>query len=225
MVRINKLLFAASLGAAMIPSAAVAQRVKPHSPVRTTASSTVESKTVHDPTIAPKRVWVRYAAGNHDAAVRSVHRVAAGATTKSKSPMKMEYDFPNIDSVVITATEAEIATLLRDPNVVSVSEDHPRYLTNTNTRHQHRRELIQWDGQATTYGLDLIQAREVWEEGYRGQGVTVCVIDTGFDVTHDDFDTGSITGETLTSGLNWTDDFSGHGKFFALIYLPCCCSL
>lgn len=28
------------------------------------------------------------------------------------------------------------------------------------------------------YGVSMVQADEVWNQGFRGQGVTVCVIDT-----------------------------------------------
>ena len=31
------------------------------------------------------------------------------------------------------------------------------------------------------YGVSIVQADEVWNQGFKGQGVTVCVIDTGLD--------------------------------------------
>lgn len=38
------------------------------------------------------------------------------------------------------------------------------------------------------WGLDRVQAPEVWAQGYAGQGIIVAVVDTGVDYTHPDLD-------------------------------------
>src|SRR5919202_4423956 len=38
------------------------------------------------------------------------------------------------------------------------------------------------------WGLDMINAPEVWAQGYTGQGVVVAVVDSGVDYTHPDLD-------------------------------------
>jgi major intracellular serine protease len=68
-------------------------------------------------------------------------------------------------------------------------------------------------------GVDLIQAPSVWKNGYKGNGITVAVLDTGCDVNHPDLK-GKIKGYR-----NFTDDdegaednvtdYSGHGTHVA----------
>lgn len=63
---------------------------------------------------------------------------------------------------------------------------------------------------------DMIQAPEVWAEGYTGQGVTVAVIDSGIDINHEDLrdniwvNTDEILGDGIDNDSNgYTDDRYG----------------
>ncbi|MGR3762617.1 S8 family peptidase [Rossellomorea sp. NS-SX7] len=68
-------------------------------------------------------------------------------------------------------------------------------------------------------GIDLIQAPSLWKNGYKGNGITVAVLDTGCDVNHPDLK-GKVKGYR-----NFTDDdggaednvtdYSGHGTHVA----------
>ena len=178
--------------------------------LRSPAKATATTKQAASSAAETRRVWVRYAEGNHDACVQSLQTASLGQPAGGK--MKMEFDPPHTNSVVVTASEAEIQALLSDPNVVDVAEDPKRYLDT-----HARRKLLEWPGQATSYGIELVQANEVWEAGLTGDGVTVCVIDTGFDLTHEDFDSETFAGVTLTSSLAWTNDIQGHGELMMLL--------
>ena len=189
---------------------------------RTAASDATRKKDLAE----TRRVWVRY--DDHDACLRSIETASLkvdDASTSHPSKMKVEFDFPHTNSVVITASEAGIQALMSDPNVKDVVDDPKRYFTDSPHAVDHdrrRRELLDWPDQATSYGLDLVQAREVWEEaGLRGAGVTVCVIDTGFDLTHEDFNSANFTGESLLPSYEWLEDGVGHGKLLRSAIAHC----
>ena len=66
------------------------------------------------------------------------------------------------------------------------------------------------------WGLDLVNAPEVWAQGYTGQGVVVAVVDTGVDYTHRDLaaniwvNSGEIAGNGIDDdGNGYIDDVRG----------------
>ncbi len=66
------------------------------------------------------------------------------------------------------------------------------------------------------WGLDNINAPEVWNQGYTGDGVVVAVLDTGVDYTHSDLDdniwmnAGEIAGDGIDNdGNGFIDDVYG----------------
>ncbi|MFF1510397.1 S8 family serine peptidase [Streptomyces sp. NPDC058326] len=61
-----------------------------------------------------------------------------------------------------------------------------------------------------------IGADKAWESGYDGTGVTIAVLDTGVDKTHDDLRT-QVVGEKNFSGSPDTADRVGHGTHVASI--------
>ena len=65
-------------------------------------------------------------------------------------------------------------------------------------------------------GADAVNAPEVWEQGYTGEGVVVAVLDTGVDYNHNDLEDNIWTnsGEIANNGIDddgngYIDDFYG----------------
>lgn len=58
--------------------------------------------------------------------------------------------------------------------------------------------------------VPLIGAPHAWEQGYKGDGVKVAVLDTGFDPQHPDLK-GLVTESANFTGEPSTDDLMGHG--------------
>src|SRR5690606_3235319 len=77
--------------------------------------------------------------------------------------------------------------------------------------------------QAVEWGLDFINAPEVWEQGYTGQGIVVSNIDTGVQFDHPalaDQYRGAQSDGSVVHDYNWQDtsgsapapfDNNGHG--------------
>lgn len=60
------------------------------------------------------------------------------------------------------------------------------------------------------WGLDMIQAPEVWNQGYTGKGITVAVLDAGVDITHPDLDQNIWINTDEISGNGIDDDKNGY---------------
>ncbi|WP_414753515.1 S8 family serine peptidase [Anabaena sp. CCY 9910] len=60
------------------------------------------------------------------------------------------------------------------------------------------------------WGLDMINAPEVWANGHTGQGVIVAVIDTGVDTNHEDLRNNIWTNSKEIAGNGIDDDGNGY---------------
>ncbi|HEY9782361.1 MAG TPA: S8 family serine peptidase [Leptolyngbyaceae cyanobacterium] len=60
------------------------------------------------------------------------------------------------------------------------------------------------------WGLDMVKAPEVWQQGYTGQGITVAVLDTGVDYTHLDLDNNIWINSDEIYGNAIDDDKNGY---------------
>ena len=60
------------------------------------------------------------------------------------------------------------------------------------------------------WGADAVNAPEVWEEGYTGEGVVVAVLDTGVDYNHDDLKNNIWTTDGELAGNGIDDDGNGY---------------
>ena len=61
----------------------------------------------------------------------------------------------------------------------------------------------------TAWGLDLINAPEVWSQGYSGAGMVVAVVDSGVDYTHQDLDDNIWVNSDEIAGNGIDDDNNG----------------
>lgn len=69
------------------------------------------------------------------------------------------------------------------------------------------------ESQTESWGLEAVRARQVWDVfGVRGRGVKVCILDTGLDSSHEDFEGLSMDGYQGDEAVSpWYDDRRGHG--------------
>jgi subtilisin family serine protease len=76
----------------------------------------------------------------------------------------------------------------------------------------HHRDL-QSASQVIPYGINLVKAREVWSSyGVKGEGVKVCVMDTGIVAGHSDFVSSNLSGYSGSEAVTpWDNDREGHG--------------
>ncbi len=192
----SKLMYALGLGlATMVASTVVAAQEQPN----------------------PNRVWVKFKAGAASAATGKSAAVSSQSLGQRIQALRgklsaarggdavLNYQFDRLNSAVMTLSSPEAIKALRaNPDVESVEIDQPRYL----------------QAQSVPYGIDQVQARNVWDANQdgvldagaaTGAGIKVCVIDSGINKTHEDFAGMTITGYPT----GWDTDTCGHGTHVA----------
>jgi hypothetical protein len=79
---------------------------------------------------------------------------------------------------------------------------------------QYLHRNLEGPRQQIPYGVDMIRAREVWNQYHvRGQGVRVCIVDSGVYADHPDFSQANLQGwDSVTDFVTpWSEDLMGHG--------------
>ncbi len=160
-----------------------------------------------------RRVWVEFRIGARSAVEKALQ--AAGA--------RFHYRFDRLNAFVVTVPENALQGLRQNPNVVDIEDDVPRYLF-AQPAQAAPAVLQQTTTQTVPYGIDMVQARDVWDadrDGVvdpgapTGAGITVCIIDTGLYVDHEDFVGVPILGGYSQVGEPWQEDGAGHGTHVA----------
>ena len=167
------------------------------------------------------RVWVQFKPGGKDAVQNALTQ--AGAET--------HYTFEELNAFVVSLPSPALNGIQNNPNVVSVEEDAPRYLISEGAGNSPTSLQIGLDAvrsavssQVVPYGIDKVQAREVWDANHNGKvdkgaptgkGRTVCIVDTGFYKDHEDFEGVNLVGGTSQVGTPYTTDGYGHGTHVA----------
>ncbi|MEN8173547.1 MAG: S8 family serine peptidase [Chloroflexota bacterium] len=152
------------------------------------------------------RVLVQFVPGKK-AAVQGALSSAGGET---------HFEFDALQTIAVTVPEAALAGLERNPNIVMIEEDALRYPVGIN------KSAYQAEGQTVPYGVDMVQARDVWDVNRdgtidagapTGDNRTVCIIDSGFFTGHEDLAGVNVSG--YDGNLPWDQDYSGHGTHVA----------
>jgi hypothetical protein len=126
-------------------------------------------------------------------------------------------ELPHSDFFVVCVDTDEEKELLKSlTDVVDLEEDYVRSLSYLPelTKPVHRREL-QGGGQATPYGVTMVNAPQFWQSrGDKGGSAKVCIIDTGLYRGHEDMQGATVSGSTSNEVVaDWDSDDAGHGKF------------
>jgi len=142
-----------------------------------------------------ERVLIEYMPGK-GAAVRNTVLASGG---------QVHHEFGRINAMAVTVTDLWARRLAKDPNVLTIEPDAKRYLAADPTVEQ-----------VTPFGIERVQAPQVWDAGYTGEGVTVCIIDTGLYWEHEDIDENYVIGGVSQDpDSEWDADGYGHGTHVA----------
>ncbi|MGY6519566.1 MAG: S8 family serine peptidase [Lysobacteraceae bacterium] len=131
----------------------------------------------------PDRVWVKFTPGSQ-AQVRQSLRAAGG---------RIHHEFEELGAIAVSVPRQALQGLGNNPNIEYIEPDVVRHPM----------------AQVRPYGIDMVQAPQAWAAGATGDGVMVCVIDSGIHAAHEDFQ-----GVNLVGGFpsGWNTDSCGHGS-------------
>ncbi|MFA0809804.1 S8 family serine peptidase [Microbulbifer epialgicus] len=94
--------------------------------------------------------------------------------------------------------EKALQALRKNPNIEFIEEDVKRYPMS----------------QQVPFGIPMVQADQLSD--LQAGNRTVCIIDSGYDIVHEDLSGNAVTGSSDPSGAgNWYEDQSGHGTHVA----------
>ncbi len=170
----------------------------------------VASPVVADPSDTV-RVWVSYRDGGKSEVFKAL----------SSNSTKIHYDFPELGAYVISLPAAALNGILNNPWVIEVEEDAERYPISDMAAHVTEEALTVVDqlGQTVPYGIDMVQARDVWDADRNGAvdagaptgaNRTLCIIDSGYYQGHEDLP--DANGGYSQVGGSWSTDGFGHGS-------------
>ncbi len=166
---------------------------------------------------APKetvRVWVSYQSG---------HKADVGQAL-TRAGASFHFDFPELEAYVVSLPAAALNGIWRNPFVEDIEADAKRYpiqpvKVDLSGLYADTPDV---NGQTVPWGIDAVQARDVWDVNRdavvdtgapTGAGIKVCIIDSGYYAGHDDL-------MNTTTGMSQVDDTYlrdglGHGSHVA----------
>lgn len=162
------------------------------------------------------RVFVQYHPGGQAGAHAELFHAGA----------KIHYHFADLDSFVVSLPNVALQGLQRSPFIASIEEDPLRKPVES-MRTSISSAPASTSSQVVPYGVDMVQAREIWDANRDGKidrnaptgaGRTVCIIDTGFWLDHEDLAGIDLLGgytQTNPNPDDWTFDGVGHGTHVA----------
>lgn len=128
-------------------------------------------------------------------------KVGKGAEVRAhlvRAGFQIQRHFPQRHALIIRVPAKAIEALRKIPHIEILEQDHRRYLLST---------------QQVPYGISLVQADQVSDSNAASS--KVCIIDSGYQLAHEDLSDNSVTGSSDTGSGNWYEDENGHGTHVA----------
>lgn len=153
------------------------------------------------------RVFVQFSPNGKGAAQKALKNAGA----------EFHYEFEELNTFAVSLPSAALDGISRNPNVVLIEEDSLRFPIGV-----MESSYSAPAGQEIPYGIDMVQARDVWDvnrDGVVDDGAVtasnrkLCIIDSGFYTGHEDFQGLNVSG--YNGNLPWSQDGSGHGSHVA----------
>lgn len=134
------------------------------------------------------RVFVGFKHGQKDSVAHALK--GAGAN--------MHYNFESLDAFSVSLPSQALKGLGNNPNVLYVEEDPKRFLMS----------------ETSPYGIAMVQANDLSLQPASANR-KICIIDSGFDASHEDLPNNNVNGTNDSGTGNWFTDENHHGTHVA----------
>jgi hypothetical protein len=134
--------------------------------------------------------------------------------------ISIEVDTQTLTDIVLDGKFVYHNDFVRRPLVIEGSMGYynsSSSLSSSTMASNNNRNLLT-EYQEIPWGLSAIKAQEVWEGfGVKGEGVKVCILDTGIQASHEDFRESHLNGYYGNEFISpyWYEDSKGHGTHVA----------
>jgi len=150
-------------------------------------------------------------------------KTTRGKKDAMKMARKVTYESTLFNIVAMQMYAKDLDTLKEDPNIVRVDYDEKVHairppinateIVTTSEEKKNKDRLLQ---ENIPWGIRAVQADRV-SPGPDIGTVKVCIVDTGYDITHEDLPKSGIVSGTdsrrysSSDGFRWSEDGDGHG--------------
>jgi hypothetical protein len=151
-----------------------------------------------------------------------------GKSSAQAAAKKVHVDLgPHQNAVAVTLSGEALEGLQNNPDIEHVEQDYRRYpmmmrgyddsngifkehMPSKETRDENHRGLT---GSTVPYGIRMVQADQVSYDSSNPR--TVCIIDTGYNLGHENLPSTNVDGSSLDGNFPWNQDGLGHGTHIA----------
>jgi serine protease len=200
----NKVLFMGTVGCFALSVTSVAVAASIDGPAFITAADVVAIDPSDDSTT---RYIVKYKDGSstlqNGAQTVSTFSVQKADSVARKYKGKVVKHLSSVKSSVLELNPRQLKAMVSDPEVQYIEVDQKRHLFN----------VITPMAQSTPYGITMVQANLVSDTN--AANTKVCVIDTGYTLSHPDLPNSGVSGFAFSGHGNWSSDGNGHGTHVA----------
>lgn len=123
---------------------------------------------------------------------------AAVAQSLSSSGAETHHRFESINAFAVSVPTEALNGLRNNPHVTYIEEDPKRFLMS----------------QASPYGIAMVQADDLSLQPASANR-TVCIIDSGYELGHEDLPSNNVNGTNDSGTGNWYTDENSHGTHVA----------
>ena len=171
----------------------------------------------------PNRLFAREV--TREASVQSMKSFAEAkqkdllTVLQAKEEVKDIKQFWIVNAIACKATPTMIEAIKKRPDVAKVELDKKVHLLDSKKEEEQRffktfnvSQTIKWihpGEEEIAWGVDWIEAPQVWANGIDGSGINVSVVDTGINASHPDLQGKVIAWKDYVN--NETDPYDDHG--------------